>query len=412
MDGPRNRRPNGASSIYRGTDGKWHGRVTVGIRDDGRPDRRHIERATEAAVIRAVRELERARDSGRVRQAGQVWTVESWLEHWVETIAAPGVRESTLAAYRVAVRVHLVPGLGAHRLDKLQPEHLERLYAAMLRKGSKPATAHQAHRTLRAALGAALRRGHVTHNVASIAKAPRIEESDVEPFTAEEVRRLLDTSRTQRNGARWALALALGLRQGEALGLTWDDVDLEHGVLWVRRSRQRPRYEHGCETPCGRGRPGYCPEKRNARDVTAATKSAAGRRAIGLPDGLTELLREHAARQAVERDTAAQLWRNEGWVFADPVGAPVNMNTDHHAWKALLVSAGVRPGRLHDARHTAATALLLLGVPDRAVMGLMGWSNSAMAARYQHITAPVRQDVARQMNGLLWPGRKPDPPSR
>ncbi|MGQ0846132.1 MAG: tyrosine-type recombinase/integrase [Sporichthyaceae bacterium] len=406
----RTRRPNGASSIYQGADGKWHGRVTVGVRDDGRPDRRHVERNTQAEVIRAVRELERARDGGQVRKAGRVWTVENWLDHWVENIAAASVRPSSLDAYRVAVRVHLVPGVGAHRLDKLEPEHLERLYAAMIAKGSKPATAHQAHRTMRTALGAALRRGHVTHNVASIAKAPRVEENEVEPFTVAEVQRLLEVGRETRNGTRWALALALGLRQGEALGLTWEDVDLDGAVLWVRRTRVRPSYEHGCESPCGRRAPGFCPDRRNVRGETAPTKSSAGRRGIGLPDALVDLLREHARVQAAEREVAGQLWRDEGWVFTDPTGAPVNMNTDHRIWKALLVTAGLRDGRLHDARHTAATALLLLGVPDRAVMGIMGWSDTGMAARYQHITGAVRRDVAQQVNGLLWPSAERDQP--
>jgi integrase len=70
--------------------------------------------------------------------------------------------------------------------------------------------------------------------------------------------------------------------------------------------------------------------------------------------------------------------------------------------KQLLTAAGVRDGRLHDARHTAATVLLLLGVPERAVMGVMGWSNSAMAARYQHMTSAIRRDVAQRVGGLLW----------
>lgn len=82
------------------------------------------------------------------------------------------------------------------------------------------------------------------------------------------------------------------------------------------------------------------------------------------------------------------------------------MNTDHHEWKRLLKEAGLRESRLHDARHTAATVLLLLGVSERAVMGIMGWSNSAMAVRYQHITAAVRRDVAQQVDGLLWPGSR------
>ena len=76
----------------------------------------------------------------------------------------------------------------------------------------------------------------------------------------------------------------------------------------------------------------------------------------------------------------------------------------------LLAAAGVRDGRLHDARHTAATVLLLLGVPERAVMGVMGWSNTAMAARYQHITAAIRRDVAHRVGGLLW--KKPRHQSR
>lgn len=421
MTESRRRRPNGTSTVYLGADGRWHGRITVGLRPDGLPDRRHLSRTTEAEAIRAVRELERARDMGRVRKAGPAWTVQGWLEHWVENVVASTVRENTLSSYRVAVRVHLVPGLGAHRLDKLEPEHLERLYAAMLGNGSKPATVHQVHRTLRASLNAAIRRGHLTRNVASIANAPRVEETEIEPYSVEEMRRILDAARQGRNGARWAIALALGLRQGEALGLTWSDIDLEHGVLWVRRGRLRPRYEHGCaDDPCGRERPGYCPQKRNAREDTAATKSRAGRRGVGLPEAITALLREHADRQAVEREVAGQLWHEGDWVFTNEVGAPLNMNTDHRAWKALLAAAGVREGRLHDARHTAATALLLLGIPDRAVMGIMGWSNTGMAARYQHITAPVRREVARQMDGLLWPQgppgtssrTTPDPPGR
>lgn len=77
-------------------------------------------------------------------------------------------------------------------------------------------------------------------------------------------------------------------------------------------------------------------------------------------------------------------------------------STDYHEWKRLLKRAGLRDGRLHDARHTAATVLLILGVPDRVVMGLMGWANTAMAARYQHLTGSIRTDVAQRVDGLLW----------
>nr|WP_211210878.1 hypothetical protein [Sporichthya polymorpha] len=209
-----------------------------------------------------------------MRKAGDAWTVEAWLTHWVENIAAAHVRPNTLSAYRVAVNVHLIPGIGRHRLAKLEPEHLEKLYARMIANGSKPATAHQVHRTIRTALNEAQRRRHlVTINPATIAKAPTLGDDEVEPYSVDEVKHLLVAAADRRNAARWAVALALGLRQGEALGLKWTDVDLEAGLLTVRRARQRPRWKHGCDEPCGHPRAGDCPQRIALRDDTADTKS-------------------------------------------------------------------------------------------------------------------------------------------
>lgn len=397
----KTRQPNGASTIYQGSDGRWHGRVTVGVKDDGTPDRRHVSRKTRAEVTKLVRELEKQRDAGTVRKPGKPWTVKAWLTHWIEGIAPIGVSENTIAGYEVAVRVHLIPGLGAHRLTKLEPEHLERFYKKMQDGGSKPATAHQAHRTLRVALGEAVRRGHLTVNVAKIAKAPRLEEDEIEPYSVEEVQRILLTAGKRRNTARWVIALALGLRQGEVLGLQWSDVDLDAGVIRVRRGRLRPKYAHGCGGTCGR-KPGYCPQRNQIRRETKDTKSRAGKRVIGLPDELVKLLRQHQELQTEERAAARQLWEEKGYVFTSPTGEPLNPNTDYHRWKELLQDAGVRDARLHDARHTASTVLLLLGVPERIVMSIMGWSSASMAKRYQHVTDPLLRETADKIQGVFW----------
>ncbi|WP_382465425.1 tyrosine-type recombinase/integrase [Streptomyces noursei] len=400
----KNRQPNGASSIYLGKDGRWHGRVTVGVKDDGTPDRRHVSRKTRAEATKAVRELERQRDSTGVRKAGQTWTVNTWLTHWVENIAAPNVGENTIDGYRVAVYHHLIPGLGAHRLEKLEPEHLERFYQKMRANGSAAGTAHQAHRTVNTALNEAVRRRHLTTNPASIAKAPKLEEEEVEPYSVQEVQRLLAEAAKVRNTARWVIALALGLRQGEALGLKWEDVDFEAGVILVRRGRLRPRYKHGCGNRCGR-KPGYCPQKINIRRETKDTKSRAGKRPIGVPEELLNLLRRHKEKQERERALARDLWVEKGYVFTSPTGEPLNPNTDHHKWKDLLKAAGVREGRLHDARHTAATVLLILGVPEAVVDRIMGWEpgkSARMRRRYQHLTGQVLQQTAAKVGGLLW----------
>jgi integrase len=272
----------------------------------------------------------------------------------------------------------------------------------MMAAGSSAGTAHQAHRTVRTALGEAVRRGHLLNNPATLANAPRLSETEVEPFSIENVQRILAVAGERRNGARWAVALALGLRQGEALGLRWSDVDLDAGTLAVRRSRNRPRYEHGCGGTCGKDHAGHCPSRRQVRADTGDTKSANGRRVVGLPAELVKLLRAHRDSQDRDRQLAAQLWQEGGWVFTSPTGQPINPSTDYHGWKRLIRAVGLPEARLHDARHTAATVLLVLGVPERAVMSLMGWADTGMAKRYQHVTDQVRLDIAGRVGGLLW----------
>ncbi|MFC9971830.1 tyrosine-type recombinase/integrase [Spirillospora sp. NPDC127200] len=399
------RNSNGRSSIYLGKDGYWHGRVTVGTKDDGRPDRRHVMAKTKAEVARKVKKLEDLRDKGRVPKAGQRWTVETWLTHWIDNIAIPPrISDNAHAGYCVDVEKHLIPGLGAHRLDKLSPEHCEKLYAKLQeQQGLSAGTAHHVHRTLRNALNVAVRRGHLGTNPVLLATAPKLDEEEPEPYELDEIKRLLKIAQEQeRNGARWVLALALGLRQGEALGLKWEDVDLNTGMIRVRRGRLRPKYAHGCgDKPCGR-KAGYCPQRQQTRPETGRTKSKAGRRVIGLPTPLIRLLKEHKAKQQAERAKARQLWHGDDYVFTKPDGQPLIPNTDYHEWKALLGKAGLREARLHDARHTAATVLLILGVPTPTAMAIMGWSSASMAKRYQHMSDAIRNDVAGRVADLLW----------
>lgn len=428
------RAPNGASSIYLGTDGKWHGRVTVGAKDDGRPDRRHVERKTEAEVIRAVRALERERDSGKVRKVGGgKWTVAKWLLHWFEHIAQPNVRYKTQTYYSTAIHKYLVPGLGAHRLEKLEPEHVERFYAHLRKAGAKPSTLLQVHRTLRAALNEAEKRERIARNPIRVVRSPQMTETEIEPLTVDDAQSILSLARERRNGVRWAIALALGLRQGEALGLKWPDISTEWhhgclendpcgnapvdcpeafptGTLTVRRALQRQTWQHGCDpdAPCGRKRGAECPNRHGGGLVIVEPKSRAGRRVVSLPSRLARALIEHQAAQAAERVHAANLWQDNGWVFAQPTGKPIDPRADYGEWKELLAAAGVREARLHDARHTAATFLLVLGVSDRAAMDVMGWSKADMAKRYMHVPDEVRHRIARQIGGLLWDGQDDD----
>ena len=162
------------------------------------------------------------------------------METWLTTIAPRRIRRSTLeSTYAPKVRNRIIPGLGKHRLDRLTPEHVERFYTRLEAEGLAPATVLQIHRILSRALKVAMQRGYVARNVATLVDAPSASQDEIEPLTLEEASADHRLAATSRNGTRWSVALALGLRQGEALGLRWQYVDLDAGTLTVRWQLQR-----------------------------------------------------------------------------------------------------------------------------------------------------------------------------
>ena len=268
---PRAAAADSATTRYRGADGRWHARVTVGRRLDGERDRRHLSRATKRELDAAVRELENARDSGQRPWLLDNITLEQWLEHWLEEILPLSVRWKTRSGYASHLRVHVIPSIGAARLTELRPETLERLYRRLIDDGRSTHVVHGVHRVLRSSLNEAVRRHRLVTNPAALARPPRVERTEIEPLTAHECRAILQVSWGRLNAARWSVALSLGLRQGEALGLMWDDVDvdLDAGVLRVRRAVQRRTWSHGCsprrrqEPACGHARGAQCPQRRD-----------------------------------------------------------------------------------------------------------------------------------------------------
>lgn len=256
------------------------------------------------------------------------------------------------------------------------------MYVELLASGLSPASVLQAHRVLSRALKVAMQRGRVARNVCALVDAPSVVRAEVEPLTSDEARRVLRASEGTRNSARWSVALALGLRQGEALGQPWDAVDLDAGTLRVRQALQRQ---------AGKGL------------VIVEPKSAAGRRTISLPRQLVDALRQHRGAQLEERMAAANVWQDRGLVFAQPNGRPLDPRSDHRAWRELLTAAGVRQAKLHDARHTAATVMLTMGVPARAVMQVLGHSQISLTlGTYSHVMPELAEDAAGRVGDALW----------
>lgn len=408
MSRPRKPVEQTTSTLYRGADGNWHARVTMGRRADGTTERKHVQRRTKTELRDAVRDLERRRDAGTYVWSQDDVTLAQWLEHWLEAVLPMTARWKTLSTYRSQMRVHVIPELGGWRLSELRPELLEQHYRQMQANGHSAHVIRGVHRVLRSSLNEAVRRRRLGANPAVVARPPRADDIEVEPLSVEESRRVLAASATTLHPARWSIALSLGLRQGEALGLLWSDLDLDEGVLRVRRSVQRHTWRHGCDVvdgqpTCGHKRGAECEQRTGGGLVLVEPKTKASKRSIVLPQPLVDQLRAHRAVINRRRLAAGGDWDStHDLVFPAVSGGLVDPARDNAEWNRLIETAGVRDVRLHDARHTAATLLLLQDVDIRTVMAIMGWTEMATAQRYTHAVDELRRRAARQMGALLW----------
>lgn len=410
---PRRRYP----SITRGQDGMWHAWVTVGTKPNGRPDQRHVKRATREEVEARVDELLAQRQSGKVVRPGRAPTVGQWLATYLETVAPRRCDPSTIHGYASKMRNYVIPEIGRVRLDRLTPEHLDAVYLSMTRAGRADATILQVHRILSRALEVAFRRGMTPRNVAKLIDSPTAKRAEIKPLTEDEARAVLDAAAGRRNAARWSVGLALGLRQGEALGLRWEYVDLDAGTMRVWWQLHRRSHEHGCGGTCGRRRGGNCPqrvlrlrsgEQQLKGGLILKAPKGTGKRTIPIPPELVESLRAHREVQNLERMMAGAAYARHDLVFAEPDGSPIDPARDWREWHELLAAAGVRRARVHDGRHTAATLLLAQGVDVRVVQEILGHSSVTVTEGYAHVVSAMAREATQRMGASLL--KKPGTP--
>lgn len=330
----------GEGSVFRRRDGKWVAQVSIGPRD-ARRYRKRIRR-TRSEAQAALDELLGNRRAGVEPSR---LTTGAFLEQWVRDVR--NIRPSTRHGYEVAIRFHLAPAIGDIPLATLTPLHVEHLLAALVTRVSAK-TARNVHAVLRRALNAAVRARLVTVNVAGRehVDAPRVESVEPRSLTAAEIRRLLAAVRGDRLEALIVAAIGTGLRQGELLGLAWEDLDLDSARLHVRRELVR----------------------RDGRYVRDQLKTERSRRAVPLSPAVVAALRAHRERLIADGFTPIAT----GPVFTTPAGKPLSGSWVTHRFYALLEQAGIPRLPFKNLRTTFASRLFEAGVPDRRVADLLG----------------------------------------
>ncbi|WP_159807536.1 tyrosine-type recombinase/integrase [Cellulomonas citrea] len=273
----------------------------------------------------------------------------------------------------------------------------------LLASGLNAWSVHHVRRTLNKALNDAVRRRRLPRNPVALAHTPCYDPPEIEPLTIDEARRVLAAAEREPNGAAFMLSISLGLRRGEVRGPSWDDVDLDAGRLQVRRQLERRDWRHGCTDPdkCDE-RPSKCPQRKEGGLVLVELKTKQSRWTLPLTAPLVAELRKHRQQEREARIRAGTVWRDCGLVFTTITGRPVAPRDHSLHWAAFLEGLGIRPARLHDARHTAATLLLVQGVDQCVVMRMFGWTSPAMTTCYQHVVLELVEEANRRMSELLW----------
>ena len=370
------RRGNGEGTILKRSDGRWAAAIML---DDG--GRKWIYGKTRRGVADRLTKVQRDVAEGRPI-INERLTVAEYLNRWLYEVAKQRTRPMTFRGYEHLVRLHILPALGRVRLARLTPQHVHSLVAGKTREGRlAPRTIQYMHSVLRAALNQALRWRMVHYNAAGLVSPPRGTRLEPKVLTPEQARQLLDAARGDRLEALYSVALALGLRQGEALGLKWSDIDLDAGVLRVRRAAQRIPHQ-GTQL--------------------VETKTVRSRRTLVMPPVVISALRSHRARQNLERLAAGGRWIDNDLVFASRSGTLSDGPNVTHRFRRLLKKAGLAPMRFHDLRHACASLLLVQGVHPRVVMETLGHSQISLTMNtYSHVMPALQREAAEQMEAVL-----------
>ncbi|GGU32794.1 hypothetical protein GCM10010274_19820 [Streptomyces lavendofoliae] len=236
MPAKRKRNPNGAGTITQRKDGRFQAAVYV-LQPDGTRARKFAYGKTWAECDAKRRELLDKADNG-IPVPTRSAKLSEWLPYWLDNVVQPRRKLSTYDKYETHVRLHLVPGIGSKRLESLSVADVRR-FLVQLEKKTTAATAKESHRVLRTALTAACREELITRNVATLVEPPRSKARELSPWSLDETLDFLAAARRDRLYAAFVLAIAMGLRRGELIGLRWADVDLDRRVLCVRQQIQQ-----------------------------------------------------------------------------------------------------------------------------------------------------------------------------
>lgn len=403
----------GAGSIRQRPDGRWEARITIGTNPGtGKPLRRSIYGSTQKEVLTAMRDVQKAMDDGIYTEPTRL-TLTQWLDIWQRDYLL-SQKYGTIKTYKAQIATHIKPALGAVKLSKLTPHLIQGFYNDLLANGrtvpkrdntgriikkngvtvteTVPLNAksvRNVHGVLTKALSQAVKLGYITRNPCDMVELPRVEKREIRPLTDEQVKAyLMLTDNDSDYGDILKVILFTGLREAEALGLTWDCVDFKKGTLKVCKQLQKRPVEDG----------GFC----------FATLKNDRIRILHPASFVMQMLREVRTKQLERRLQAGGLWQD--WVdsskqytdcrliFTNVIGEHLHPQRLYAHHKKIAAAAGAPEARVHDLRHTFAVLSLQNGDDVKTVQENLGHATAAFTLDiYGHVSEQMKANSAARM---------------
>lgn len=369
------KRGNKEGSIYKRPNGKFRAQASL----DGR--RISFTGSTRHECQAWLRKMHDQIDQGLTFNGVRI-LVKDFLAQYLEG-AQLSLRPNIAIQYAGTIRNHIQPEIGEMRLIDLRPEHIDRLYQNRLNKGASNRTVLMVHSVLHRALHKAVEMGYLSRNPADGTTRPRLVQKEMLVLNEDQAYQFLITAGESRLYALYHLAVKTGMRQGEILGLRWDDLDWRTGILQIKRQLQRVDHK------------GY---------IFAEPKTRSGRRTIKLGQGTMDALRDHQLAQQQQRCLMDTRWQENNLIFPSTIGTPMDLRNLLKDFKKVIRSSGLPNIRFHDLRHTAATIMLLHGVPVFTVSKVLGHSKPSVTLDiYGHLIPGALEVAAQVMEDALTP---------
>lgn len=364
----------------------WEARYTAGYDPGtGKQIQRSISGKTQKEVAKKLKETTASLDAGTYIAPCKM-TVSEWLEIW-QTQYLGGVKPATVCAYKSSISTHLRPGLGAVKLEALSPHIIQTFYNSLCepRDGHEPLspkTVKNIHGVLHKAMQQAVLNGYIRTNPTDACTLPRWEKKEIKPLDEEQIAEFLKAIRGHQFEELFIVTLFTGLRKAEAMGLTWDCVDLEKGTITINKQLQKVRG----------GKDAY---------RLAPTKSSKAR-TITVAPFIVTTLRKVKHKQLANRLRYGKCWEDTGFVFTNELGQHLREHTVYMNFKKIARSIGLEDARLHDLRHSYAVASIKSGDDIKTVQEHLGHATASFTLDvYGHVTEQMQRESAARMEQFI-----------